>query len=99
VDKILSWTPAEYKAFIKGAMHAEVDQYQFAARSALMNRVAQNSKHITEKKIFDAEKAHKRVEQGSKDYKDSKEVVSLDLYRQAKKDMAGYMKQFKRKEA
>ncbi|MGG3573411.1 hypothetical protein ABES80_13130 [Bacillus gobiensis] len=91
----MSWTPREYSAFIKGAQHREVDEYQYSARSALFNRVAQNRKTITEKKLFDAEKAHKRVERESKDYKDSKEtLVSLDRYRKSKEAMKEYLKQF-----
>lgn len=72
-----------------------MDEYQFSARSALFNRVAQNQKTITEKKLFDADKAHRRVEQGSKDYKDSKEtLVSLERYRKSKEAMKEYLKQF-----
>ncbi|MBD1223295.1 hypothetical protein MST22_17350 [Virgibacillus halodenitrificans] len=90
IDLIYSWTPREYRLLVKGAQHREIDEYERMARSAMFNRYASNAKHAKEKKMFDADKARKRLDAGDKKYKDSK-VINLQRYRKAKKAMELYL--------
>lgn len=88
---ILSWTPREFKNFIKGAQLKIVDQYESMAKQAMFNRYAQNAKRAKENKMFDAKAARKRVLAGSDGWKDSREPrVNVNRYRAAQKAMKSY---------
>lgn len=90
-ELILSWTPREYKNFIKGAQLRIVDTYEQMARQAMFNRYAQNAKRASEKKMFDAKTARKRVLDGLENWKDSSEPkINVDRYRNAQAAMKAY---------
>nr|WP_309101683.1 hypothetical protein [Fredinandcohnia onubensis] len=93
---ILSWTPREYRAFIKGAQHREIDEYERMARSAMFNRYAMNAKRASERKMFDAEKARKRLNEDNANWKNSRD---MDMKRLLKLNEAfkGFTPQFRKK--
>jgi hypothetical protein len=93
---ILSWTPREYRAFIKGAQHREIDEYERMARSAMFNRYAMNAKRASERKMFDAEKARKRLNEDNPNWKNSRD---MDMKRLLKLNEAfkGFTPQFRKK--
>ncbi|MFT4415325.1 hypothetical protein ACLM5H_15800 [Fredinandcohnia humi] len=92
---ILSWTPREYRAFIKGAQHKEIDEYERMAKSAMFNRYAMNAKRASEKKMFDADKARKRLDNESKNWKDSRDVTLQQIrYKRMKKALEGFTPSF-----
>jgi PAB1-binding protein PBP1 len=94
-ELIYSWTPREYKNFIKGSQHREIDEYERMAKGALFNRYATNEKRVSEKKMFDADKARRRLEKGDKNYKDSRDVaVKQKQYKQMKQALKGYTPAF-----
>ncbi|WP_416144902.1 hypothetical protein [Planococcus koreensis] len=82
---ILSWTPREFKNFIKGARLRQIDGYEQSAANALFTAKAQNSrKRIGLKNLYDAEKARKEMDSaaGIKE-----EPRDLTLYRKAQAAM------------
>jgi putative heme iron utilization protein len=84
-ELILSWTPNEYRAFLRGAKHTEADQIEMLAKAAMFNRYAQNAKQASERKMFDAALAHKRIEKEMKNWKEAREsVIPIEKYRKAK---------------
>ncbi|MEH6941531.1 hypothetical protein [Bacillus sp. JJ722] len=90
IDLIDSWTPNEYKAFIKGAQLRIVDEYDNMARMALFYRVANNKKKLNvQKDLFDAETARKRIENGTDDWKESKEMDTA-LFEKAQSDLKAW---------
>lgn len=96
---ILSWTPGEYRSFIHGAQLREIDEYEQLAKGAMFHRYALNAKRASEKKLFDADKARRRLEQGSKKWKDSRNPqVKQDRYEKMKKALEGYTPVFTRRE-
>ncbi len=60
VDLIMSWTPNEYKAFLKGAQMKMVSDYENLAIQAMYIRKADNEKRLKLTDLFDADKARKR---------------------------------------
>ena len=62
VDKIYSWTPREFKNFIKGAQLAKIDAYEMSAISAIFQAKVKVKKWVKLKDIFDAEKARKEMD-------------------------------------
>lgn len=91
VDLILSWTPREFKNFIKGAQLRIVDEYEAMAKQAMFNRYAQNAKRAKEKKMFDAQAARRRIMNGLDNWKESREPkINVDRYRAAQKAMKAY---------
>lgn len=86
---IMSWTPREFRNFVKGAQLRIVDIYEQMAKQAMFNRYAQNAKQAKESKMFDAKLARKRVMSGDDSYKDSRKI-DLTRYRAAKKAMTNY---------
>nr|WP_309098773.1 hypothetical protein [Fredinandcohnia onubensis] len=96
VELILSWTPREYRAFIKGAQQREIDEYERMARSAMFNRYAMNAKRASERKMFDAEKARKRLNEDKANWKNSRD---MDMKRLLKLNEAfkGFTPQFRKK--
>ncbi|MGG3624400.1 hypothetical protein ABES25_12675 [Bacillus gobiensis] len=92
-ELILSWTPNEFRAFLRGAKHKQVDEIEMLAKAAMFNRYAQNAKQASEKKMFDADRAHKRIEKDMKNWKEAREpVVSLEKFRKAKESLKEYSK-------
>ncbi|MED4461865.1 hypothetical protein [Metabacillus fastidiosus] len=64
------------------------------AKQAMFNRYAQNAKKATEKKMFDAETARKRILNDSADWKESREPrIDLERYRKAQEAMKNYRPQ------
>jgi hypothetical protein len=95
---ILSWTPNEYKAFIRGAQYREIDDYERMARSAMFNRYAANAKKASLKKMFDADKARKRLENNDPKWKDSKETVfKREHYNRMRQALKGFTPNFSTK--
>lgn len=98
MELILSWTPNEYNAFIKGSQHKEIDEYEKLARNAMFHRYALNAKNPSEKKMFDANKARKRLESGSKRWKDSRDTeIKLNQYKRLKEALKGFKPVFHKK--
>lgn len=60
----MSWTPSEYKALLKGAQHKQIDSFEFMAKEAMAHAYASNAKRPKERRIFDADKARKNLENG-----------------------------------
>lgn len=60
-ELIMSWTPKEYEAFIKGAHHQQIDEYELMAKTAMANRYAQHAKGAKENKIFNAKQARRNL--------------------------------------
>ncbi|MBT2661949.1 hypothetical protein [Bacillus sp. ISL-45] len=90
-DLILSWTPRQFKNFIKGSQLRIVDQYEGMAKQAMFNRYAQNAKRARENKMFDAKTARKRIMSGSDNWKESRVPrINLERYRKAKEAMKSY---------
>lgn len=78
---ILSWTPREFKNFIKGARLRQIDGYEQSAANALFTAKAQNSKkRIGLKDLYDSENARKEMNSASGI---KKEPRDLTLYRRA----------------
>ncbi|MEN2765837.1 hypothetical protein [Ornithinibacillus xuwenensis] len=63
-DLILSWTPKEYRAFLKGAQYRQIDDYEYMAKSAMAIGYASRAKRPKEKRIFDAKRMRKKLETG-----------------------------------
>ncbi|OMC86931.1 hypothetical protein BK128_09715 [Viridibacillus sp. FSL H7-0596] len=99
VDKILSWTPNEFQALIKGAKLREVDVLDNLAMAAVFYRVANNKKKLNPKKdLFDAETARKRIlSDESDEWKESKEY-DLTYYNKAKEAMNSWALNLNKKE-
>ena len=94
-ELILSWTPNEYRAFIKGAQHREIDDYERMANGAMFNSYAQNAKRATVKKMFDADKARKKLERNDQNWKYSREQTSKrDIAKMALDALKGYVPSF-----
>lgn len=91
VDTIYSWTPREFKNFIKGARLRKIDEFELSAANALFTASAQNTrkKKLTLKDIYDAEKARKEIETDGKKV----EPLNLDRYRRAQAAMKAYRPQ------
>lgn len=89
VDLIMSWTPNEYKAFLKGAQMKMVSDYENLAIQAMYIRKADNEKRLKLTDLFDADKARKRILEGDKDWKESKKMDTT-LYKKAQADMKAW---------
>lgn len=62
IDAIYSWTPRQFKNFIKGAQLSETDVWEREAANALFTAKASNSKKkVGVKDLYDAEKARKQI--------------------------------------
>ncbi|WP_037581080.1 hypothetical protein [Sporolactobacillus terrae] len=84
-DLILSWTQAEYQSFIRGAQHRQADELDRMAMMAMFNRYGQNAKHPKKKRMFDAEKAHWRIDKELGNWKESRTVsMPKDMYKKFK---------------
>lgn len=88
VDLIYSWTPREFKNFIKGSKLRKIDSYELSAASAIFNAKVKGKKHVKLKDIYDSEKAIKKMNELASGK--AKAGLSLDLYRRAKESMKGY---------
>lgn len=77
-DEILSWTPRYFNLLMKGARHRKVDELEFMSYQALFNAKANNSKRITAKKIFDAKKARRDIDNPEVKEEKKKEMVQLN---------------------
>ena len=76
-DLIYSWTPREFKNFIKGARLRDIDRLESSAIGAMFNARASNGGRMTAKKLFDADKARKQID-------------SVEGKGEAKKDLTRY---------
>lgn len=56
-----SWTNREYQNFLKGAFLDEIDELERFSIAAIFNARANNEKRITSKKLFNGDKARKKV--------------------------------------
>lgn len=61
LDLIYSWTPREYKNFIKGAKLREIDEIELSIVSAVISGRAYHNPKVQTKKFFDANKARKEI--------------------------------------
>lgn len=86
---IYSWTPREWKNFLKGAKLRNVDEQELLATGALFNVKAKGLKgSVSVKKIFDAEKSRKAIV--NEESKKEKTVVHLDRWKKAQEAMKSY---------
>lgn len=91
-DLIYSWTPREFENFMKGANLREIDNLEALSIAAMFNARASNAKRMTSKKLFDAEKARKKLETKSKDKeKEIEESIRLN------EAFKGFKPQFRKK--
>jgi hypothetical protein len=74
----MSWTPKEFELLIKGAQHCVIDDYEKIAKQAMANRYAQNAKHARENKIFNAARARRKLEAGTKTDPEIERMVKLN---------------------
>jgi hypothetical protein len=58
---IYSWTPREYRNFLKGARLREIDERELAVTAAVIAGRASNNPKVKPSKIFDAIKARRSV--------------------------------------
>lgn len=91
IDKIMSWTPAEYLLLRKGFQHRRIDEYEFMAKTAMAIGYANNSKKAKEHRIFNAAKARRLLEKGITEEQEKKRMVELnDAFK-------GFTPQFRKK--
>lgn len=87
-DLIYSWTPREFKNFIKGAQLRQVDAFELSAVSAIFNAKVKNAKtRIKLKDIYNSEAARKEIES---DGKAQAPTLNLDRYRKAQEAMKNF---------
>lgn len=91
IELIESWTPRQYNNFIKGAQHRRIDEYEYAARSAMMQRKAQNEKKLRETDLFNAERARKNIDNNQSEEERIKKMVELN------KQIKGFQPDFRPK--
>lgn len=94
VDLIYSWTPRQFRNFVKGSQLKVIDSYELAAASAMFTAKARNSrKRIKLSDIYDANKIRKSMDKavGQKE-----ETFSLERYRKAKEAMKSYSPSMKK---
>lgn len=89
IDLIYSWTPKQFKNFIKGAQLRTIDDFELAAANAMFTAKASNSqKRLKLKDLYNADKIRKSITAPSRTKAGSE--ISLDRYRKAKEAMKGY---------
>lgn len=84
-DVIYSWTPREFRNFIKGAQLRTIDSYELSAVAAIFNAKVKSKKRVSLKDIYDAEKARKELNTPAKS-----EGLNLERYKKAKAAMKNY---------
>ena len=87
-EQIYSWSPREFKNFIKGARLRQIDGYELSAANALFIAKAQNGKKRTGlKDLYDADKARKQIDsvEGKKE-----DALDLTRYRKAQEAMKAW---------
>lgn len=89
---IYSWTPREFDNFMKGANLREIDNLEAFSIAAMFNARASNARRMTSKKLYDADKARKKLETKSKD-KEEEIEESIRLNEAFK----GFKPQFRKK--
>jgi|GEM_PF-7007856 len=85
-DLILSWEPKEYESFIKGAMHARIDEQEMIAKQAMAFRYSMHAKRARETAIFNAKKARWLLEKG---FKQDVQVVEKERVRRMTNALKG----------
>jgi hypothetical protein len=94
---ILSWTPNEYRDFLRGAQHRQADQREDMALSALFNRYAQNAKQARLKRMFDADMAHRRIDKGMSNWKESRSPrLTSEMFSKMKSKLNQSLNTFKK---
>jgi len=91
-DLIYSWTPHEFRLKVKGAQHRQIDEYEKEAQAAMFSRIANNKKRVRVTQLFNANKARKRLDRGSKNWRKSNDAVTLEQHRRARAAMKEYFK-------
>jgi len=88
-EVIYSWTPREFKNFIKGAKLRIIDSYELCAVQAIFTGKVKNTrkKSLKLKDIYDADKARKEIDNsvGVKE-----QPLHLERYKKAKEAMKKY---------
>lgn len=90
MDLIYSWTPREFKNFIKGAQLRRIDALEMLAVQAMFSANAANARRLKLKDLYDAEKARRNLENG---LNETKPALDLDRYRKAQAAMKAYRPQ------
>lgn len=78
VDLILSWTPKQFGLLLKGAKHKQIDDLEMMSYQAMMTAKASNAKRMTAKKLFDAKKAHQKVDKPSLLEREKEHIVKMN---------------------
>lgn len=87
-DLIFSWTPREFKNFVKGARLREIDMYELNAANALFTAKAQNSRRkVSLKDLYDGDKVRKQL---LTDENDKEKAFDPTLHREAVKSMRNW---------
>lgn len=87
VDLIYSWTPREFKNFVKGAQLRKVYEHELSAANALFIAKTKNKKKLNLKDLYDGDKVRKEIDKGTS----RKEPLHMDRFhkaQQALKEMA-----------
>ncbi|AYC28727.1 hypothetical protein [Paenisporosarcina cavernae] len=85
-EVIYSWTPREFKNFVKGYQLRKIDNYESLAIQVIFQAKVKGKKRISLKDVFDADKAKKEL--GKKTSSSSK--LHVERYMKAKKAMKKY---------
>lgn len=91
IDLIMSWTPRQYLLLLKGARHRSVDELERMSYLALMTAKASNSKRVNAKKLFNADRERKRIDNPETTEEKKKEMVNLN------EAFKGFTPQFRQK--
>ena len=76
-DILYAMTPNEYNRKMKGVMLQDVKRYEDMAVQAIFNANAANGKKVTTKKLFDGEKARKKILNPNKQKKENRNYTYL----------------------
>ncbi|KAA0956628.1 hypothetical protein FQ085_11585 [Planococcus sp. ANT_H30] len=89
-DVIFSWSPREFKNFVKGAQLRRIDEFEMSAVQAMFGAKANNAKRLKLKDLYDSDKARKDLEGGNNA---KGETLNLERYRKAQAAMKSYRPQ------
>ncbi|MDA1478359.1 hypothetical protein [Bacillus changyiensis] len=98
-ELILSWTPHEYKLFLRGAQYRQIDEIEMMTQNAMFHRYALNKKgQVSPKKMFNADKARRMVDQEKDGWREARDIgPDLEALRRMKKSLAGFQLNFTQK--
>ncbi len=96
IELIESWTPREFNLLLEGAQHKQIDERELLAWSAVANEVSRRAKRPKEKKIFDASKARRMLDNGEA-WGNARQRMDLGTVRKFKDSLKGFTPEFRKK--